>query len=375
MILRSPILMVLGLFTVLSAAEAQTATWRIEGTVNDLGTPRGLWAGTQLGDPIVVTFEIDMSTPGTGGTSDQTYLGAVLSQSVSVAGISTSSNSAGSDMWIRNNWNLGNPSIPPDCIDAINLEVMPQLDYIHVDFIFSGGFCSSLLTSPEIPYEYNANELWFGLIVLNIGGGDDWVRAMVDTFEISVYEDNLCTGDGGNGMGCTNCPCMNEVPAGTPSGCANSSGRGSTLRAVGNPSVSLPAAASGDVRFELDHGPAGATAVLLSGDAVAPANMANPCFGLDSGTQAMDRDGLRCAVQGVRRHGNRQFSAAGTIQGVSGPQRVWGGPAEPAGGIAAHAGFVPGQTRVFQVVHREDPLLICMRGLNSSQAVLVTFTP
>ena len=38
-------------------------------------------------------------------------------------------------------------------------------------------------------------------------------------------------------------------------------------------------------------------------------------------------------------------------------------------------GFVSGQTRYFQVTHREDAMQVCMRGLNTSQALEVTFTP
>ena len=44
-------------------------------------------------------------------------------------------------------------------------------------------------------------------------------------------------------------------------------------------------------------------------------------------------------------------------------------------GIAAAAGFVAGQTRYFQVTHRDDAAQVCMRGLNTSQAVEMTFTP
>ena len=103
--------------------------------------------------------------------------------------------------------------------------------------------------------------------------------------------------------------------------------------------------------------------------------MANPCFGLGTGSQAFDRDGLRCAVQSVLRHGNRQTNASGEIMDSTGPSRVWGGEAQPNAGIAGAAGFLPGQVRYFQVTHRDDPMAVCMRGLNTSQAVEVTFVP
>ena len=101
----------------------------------------------------------------------------------------------------------------------------------------------------------------------------------------------------------------------------------------------------------------------------------NACFGQNSGVPAGDRDGLRCIVQSVQRHGNRQTNASGEIDASSGPNRVWGGEAQPNAGIAAASGFAAGQTRYFQVTHRDDPLAVCMRGLNTSQALEVTFTP
>ncbi len=101
--------------------------------------------------------------------------------------------------------------------------------------------------------------------------------------------------------------------------------------------------------------------------------MVNPCFGMNSGAQAMQFDGLRCAVTNTRRHGGRSADAMGDVGVTNAP---WGGEGNPMVGIAnAGTGFVAGQTRYFQVINRDDPLLSCMRGLNTSQAVEVTFTP
>jgi hypothetical protein len=184
-----------------------------------------------------------------------------------------------------------------------------------------------------------------------------------------------CNGDGGDQMGCTNCPCMNNAPMGSIGGCLNSSGAGTRLSATGDASVSLPAGDTTDLRFTLEQAPGGAFSVLLSGAGLAPLNPANPCFGMGSGAQAADRDGLRCAVQGTLRHGGRSANAVGEVMDSAGPSRVWGGEAQPNAGIAGQAGFLAGQTRFFQVTHREDPTLVCMRGLNTSQAVEVVFTP
>ena len=186
---------------------------------------------------------------------------------------------------------------------------------------------------------------------------------------------SLCNGDGGDQMGCTDCPCGNNAAAGTVGGCINSAGTSTRISAGGDPSVSLPSGDSTDLRFTLSGAPPTSTCVLLSGAAVAPTNMANPCFGSNSGALSVDRDGLRCAVQSLLRHGNRQSNASGEIMDSTGPNRVWGGEAQPTDGIAGQSGFVSGQTRIFQVTHRDDAAAVCMRGLNTSQAVSVKFTP
>ncbi len=184
---------------------------------------------------------------------------------------------------------------------------------------------------------------------------------------------DICTGDGGNQMGCTTCPCSNNASPGTIGGCLNSAGTSARLTATGNPSVSLPANTSTDLRFGLSGAPPLAFSILNSGDGVAPGNMTNPCFGMSSGTQATALDGLRCAIMNTRRHGGRSSDASGDVGGTNDP---WGGEGNPMVGLAsAGTGFLAGQTRYFQVIHRDDPLLGCMRGLNTSQAVEVTFTP
>lgn len=182
-----------------------------------------------------------------------------------------------------------------------------------------------------------------------------------------------CSGDGGNQMGCTNCPCMNSAPMGTVGGCLNSAGTSARLSAGGDTSVSLPSGSVTDLRFSLTGAPPTAFGVLNSGDNVAPANMANPCFGLNSGIQSMLFDGLRCAIGSTRRHGGRSADGNGDVGVTNNP---WGGEGAPPAGIAqAGGGFASGQTRHFQVTHRDDPLLGCMRGLNTTQAVEITFTP
>ncbi len=184
---------------------------------------------------------------------------------------------------------------------------------------------------------------------------------------------DFCSGDGGDQLGCTNCPCSNNAPAGTVGGCLNSASTSARLSAAGDPSVTLPNGDLTDLRFALTGTPPGVFCFLLSGEAVAPTNPLSACVGLASGTQAMAFDGLRCAVMNVLRHDGRLADASGSVGVTNSP---WGGEGGPPAGIAlAGAGFIAGQTRYFQVVHRDDPLLACMRGLNTSQAVEIAFTP
>ncbi len=180
-----------------------------------------------------------------------------------------------------------------------------------------------------------------------------------------------CVGDGGDQLGCTNCPCMNNAVPNSSGGCLNSSGTSANLLVSGFSSVSQPFFSNLDVRFELTGAPPNAFCILNSGDGVAPGNMANPCFGLGSGAQAAAFDGLRCAIVNTRRHGGRSADASGEIRLAS----AWGGPGMPHSGIAVASGFSAGQTRIFQVINRDDPLLGCMRGLNTTQGIGVTFTP
>lgn len=177
---------------------------------------------------------------------------------------------------------------------------------------------------------------------------------------------SVCFGDGGDQMGCTNCPCGNNAPAGSTGGCLNSGGTGTTLVPSGVPSIS-----NDTLHFNVTDAPGGAFCILNSGDNVASNNPVNPCFGLNSGVQALQFDGLRCAISNTRRHGGRGADANGDV-GLT--NNGWGPPNAPMAGIGVQAGYAAGQTRYFQVINRDDPDLVCQRALNTSQAVEVTFT-
>ena len=187
------------------------------------------------------------------------------------------------------------------------------------------------------------------------------------TFTRTTAGNEFCNGDGGDQAGCADCPCANDAAPGTVGGCLNSASRSARLLCSGAAS-----ATSDTLRFELQGAPALAFSILTAGDALAPTGMANPCFGTGNGVQATAFDGLRCAVVNTRRHGGRAANAAGDV-GTTGPG--WGGVDNPPNGLIAQGSYSAGQTRFFQVIYRDDPLLSCMRGLNTSQAVGTTFTP
>lgn len=189
---------------------------------------------------------------------------------------------------------------------------------------------------------------------------------------VSTIGPDLCSGDGGDQLGCTNCPCGNNAPQGTVGGCLNSAATSARLEIVGSPSVSLTVGAANDLRISLTGTVPFSFCLLRSGDQVAPGNPINPCFGLSSGAQSLSFDGLRCAIMGVRRHGSRTSDANGTVGVTTAP---WGGEGPPYGGIAKIAGFVAGHNAYFQTLNRDFPSLSCGRGINTSQAIRVVFQP
>ncbi len=176
-----------------------------------------------------------------------------------------------------------------------------------------------------------------------------------------------CNGDGGDQMSCTPCPCGNNAVAGTVGGCLNSASRSARLIGSGVASVGADS-----LHFDMTGGTSNTFAVLTSGDNIAPNAPANPCFGMNSGIQAVTLDGLRCAVGNVQRHGARPTDVNGDV-GLT--TNGWGPPNGPAGGLLAQGGFPAGQTRHFQVIYREGQQLGCQRGQNTSQAVSVVVVP
>ncbi|MEM7516029.1 MAG: FG-GAP repeat protein, partial [Planctomycetota bacterium] len=178
---------------------------------------------------------------------------------------------------------------------------------------------------------------------------------------------SFCFGDGGDGTGCTACPCGNDAPSGSGGGCLNEAGQSARLLLSGSASVGADT-----LRFTLENANPSTFAILFSGASRAPANAANPCFGADSGVTSPALNGLRCAVQQVLRHGTRPTDSAGAV-GLT--TAGWGAPNGPPGGLLASGGFVAGQTRHFQVIYRETPTATCTTNQNTSPGVTVIVTP
>ena len=182
-----------------------------------------------------------------------------------------------------------------------------------------------------------------------------------------------CFGDGGDQLGCTDCPCDNNSLSGTSSGCLHSlsnvlfGGSGARLIASGSPSLQ-----ANDLAFELEQAFPDSFAILLSGPSSAPANnSANPCAPMASGVaQSNLLNGLRCISSGglgpVVRHGARPIDSNGAVavNGV-GPENRWNGT----------FGFGAGEPRHFQVIYRVSPTEHCGTRQNSSQRVSLTLQP
>lgn len=256
--------------------------------------------------------------------------------------------------------------------DLVGTPVFDPIDPRLGPLADNGGLTGTHRPLPGSPLIDAGNPMQFELedqrgLSRPLGNAPDIGAVELNTFP------SLCLGDGGDQMGCTDCPCSNNAFVGSVGGCWNSRGASAELLARGTPSVSQPAHVLIDLRFGADDLPPETFCVLVSGDAVAPTQPSSPCFGMESGVQAVEFDGLRCATTNVRRHGGRVADMYGDVGEMTSP---WGGEGAPPAGIAqAMGGFSSGQVRFFQCVYRDDPLLGCMRGLNTTQTLEVVFTP
>ncbi len=281
------------------------------------------------------------------------------------------------------NWSSVDEIVPP--MDAMgNYTIMPGMAFgpstLEWSYDDIGNFYSAIMSGCQrlpngntLVCEATAGRLFevtdLGATTwnyVNPAPGNNWIFK-ARRYPETVTGHSYCYGDGGTEPGCTLCPCSNDAAVGTHGGCLNSAGSSGMLHASGLPSVSADT-----LRFEAQGGNPSAFSVLTSGDDRLPNNMANACFGLDSGVQSMSLDGLRCVGANTRRHGGRAFDASGAIGTTN---AGWGGIDPPMVGLIAQGGYVAGQTRNYQLFYREDAALSCGTGLNTTNAVSLTFLP
>lgn len=213
---------------------------------------------------------------------------------------------------------------------------------------------------------------FFGALVTRPGE----VRVYAGGPPVSSFTD-VCNGDGGNQLGCGDCPCGNAAAVGTVGGCLNSVASSAKLTATGSASSSLtlnpllPEALT-DLRLAVDGCPPNSVCLLRSGQDVPPGDLAHPCYGLSSGSRSIHFDGLRCLGPGRILHSARAVDSNGMVGTTNEP---WGGEGGPPIGIANFGVFLSGQVRHFQAWYRDDPTLSCGRGANTTQAVRIVFEP
>ena len=349
-----------------------------------------IWDGVDVGTSYRSEIVFRSTNPTLSADGSAEY--EVVSSSVTVGSVTVELPPANARIVVRNDLCSivnGNPNFT-DCRDAFGIDPGSLIStYAGGEFFGSdevscsfgnpntmtcvSGCLSTALTSDAPPLEISpcfdsANqEQSLGLREGGVTLAS--IRWQLTSFSATIPYRYIssCNGDGGDQMGCTDCPCSNNALPGTVGGCLNSAGASAQLEPSGFPSV-----ASDTMRFEMSGGVSSSFGVLTSGNAIAPTNAQNPCFGLDSGSAAFSLDGLRCAVQGVQRHGARSIDASGNIGDTT---NGWGLPDGPPNGLIAQGGFVAGQTRHYQVIYREEETLSCMTGQNTSQAVTVTFEP
>ncbi len=233
------------------------------------------------------------------------------------------------------------------------LNYFPITGLVHSAMELGNGLLLHSTQDPDLSTYDRSN----GALTLIAASGYQFISRL----EVGPAFPVACFGDGGDQMGCTNCPCGNNAVAGTMGGCLNSAANSAKLLASGTPDVTTPA---DTLHFDMTGGNLNTFAVLISGANQLPTAGACPP---GSGIAAASLDGLRCVGGSVVRHGSRSLDAMGnTTNG-------WGPPANPMSGIGVTAGFVMGQVRHFQVFYRENPLLGCQTGQNTSNSVSVTF--
>lgn len=160
---------------------------------------------------------------------------------------------------------------------------------------------------------------------------------------VAVAGSAFCSGDGT----AATCPCGNASAPGDNAGCLNSLGLAGKLVATGVPSV------TSDTMQLVGSGMPNCPALYFQGSSA-----------IDGGLGVPFGDGLRCAGGALRRLKTKTNAANGSVY----PE----GNETP---IALRTGSHPGDVRVYQCWYRNAADFCTSATFNSTNAVLVTWTP
>ncbi len=350
------ILIAASLIAAAPVAKAGDVLVTLTGNVDTNSYSSGIFGGLPVNSTAILSFEV--SVPGTPTAPGQfvNYAIDLPTFDLNINGSSTGAALGGpTNLGIQNNFPVA------DGFRIFQTQLATN-QFFTCEFGTGGSFFSSVdITQLGGTYDVAANLTSFGYTIQGQGG---FMEIFPETLVISSIYEAYCFGDGGNGMGCTDCPCGNNAPSGSGGGCLNSASTSAVLASSGAASV-----ANDTLRFQVTDANTSTFGVLTSGVNQLPAM--GPCP-VGSGIQSTTLDGLRCIGGGLVRHGTRATDANGDA-GVT--NNGWGPPSGPAGGLLAQGGFASGQTRHFQCFYRESAALVCMTGQNTTNAVTVVVGP
>jgi hypothetical protein len=307
-----------------------TVTVRLTGVVGSNSLSVAPLAGQPSGSPVVVTF--DVTTPGTpwpaAPANGVEHVVDPASFTLDVNGAVLGLASGGQVLRLINDFPAA------DGLQA-NVAGLQGGLAMTCELGFTGATFSSLdLTQQEGSYGF-ATLTSYNWLVAGSGVGALFIDFSGADLQNGVVGTPFCAGDGSLGP----CPCGNAGAAGE--GCANSSGVGAGLTALGTPSL-----AADDALFSATGLPAGVPSLLFSGTT-------------ETGSALLFGDGLRCAGGSLTRLGVRFADGGGAASWT---------------GVLTATGALPGDRRTFQVWYR-DSAGPCGGGFNASSGVDLTVQP